>query len=147
MDSVETHFAESSRLTLDLLARGPTRAERHTTALAMLLLSWFTAADRGLAPALAAPATPVQTPGAARSIARSMRRLVDRAGELPDEGTFPRWAWSVARLCDALTRHGRPAQPGAAVDLCAHLACNRLGVDIEAEADLRSLAHALAAPS
>jgi len=40
LDAVERHFAESSRIALGLVAAGTTSGQRHTAALAALLLTW-----------------------------------------------------------------------------------------------------------
>jgi len=92
-------------------------------------------------------------------LARRMRALAARSAELPGDRTLVGWARSMTTLRDALTaqiasgaftppagyRHV-PAEPtphGSSpsvlpvLDICAHLACNRLGVGPAEERTLR----------
>jgi hypothetical protein len=62
-----------------------------------------------------------------------------RGPSVPASGTAAQWWSSVTRLRDALPDEAGPRLP-AVLDMCAHLACNRLGTGITEERYLRYLA-------
>ncbi|MEU9114604.1 thiopeptide-type bacteriocin biosynthesis protein [Streptomyces sp. NPDC048483] len=146
MAAVERHFAESSQIALTVLRAGASPKERQTAAYCMLLLAWFTCesdparlekeqlsdgADR-YGPDHADRYE--RQRAALTGLLRSMRSLVLRRDEVPEQGTLGRWAHSVRRLNDSVTA------PWRVLDACAHLLCNRLGVQLEQETYVRYLA-------
>ncbi|MEU4834399.1 lantibiotic dehydratase C-terminal domain-containing protein [Streptosporangium sp. NPDC023615] len=153
VEAVERHFDDSSRIVLDLLVRGLSRDQRAGTGLAMILVAWFAGGrPRGEPPSagLSSSADVSPSAGAASSIgmpssagvpervvdlARQMRLLTARASELPATWPLVGWARSVSRLARTLE-----TRPDEVLDLCAHLACNRLGVPPPLEGRLRRLA-------
>jgi thiopeptide-type bacteriocin biosynthesis protein len=162
MEAVERHFAESSRLAIDLLKAAPGRDERDTAAYSIVLLAWFLCeyTPARLLPQIAAAARPPDPPRGSPElwraaidkryrdqrdrlveIASRMRALVARADELPETGTLAIWVRSVIRLREALEAGKQdPAAVLRIVDRCAHLFCNRLGVSLTDESYLRMLA-------
>lgn len=168
MAAVERHFERSSEIVLSWLVAGLPPAERTTAALAMTLLAWFCAragaGPDGAAGAGAGPdAAPVGRmmvrsgePGSPddrerydrqreplHRLATKMRALAARSGDLPGTGGLLSWARSVRSLHDTLAgtldRSG-DRTPSGVLDICAHLACNRLGVSSDEERHLRYLA-------
>lgn len=136
MDAVERHFGESSQIALSVLAGGPSPAQRAQAGLALLLLCWEAAGGRaGYVPDPAPEATPEQMARAA-DLARRMRALTARVDALPAGGTLADWARSLARLRPALDGDRAPL----ILDTCGHLVCNRLGLPLTVEQQLRRLA-------
>lgn len=100
--------------------------------------------------------------GWALATARHVRRLLSGAGDLEGDGALIAWTRSMCTLRDALAAEiaagrfdppaeGWPADGGIAaggggapelpvLDICAHLACNRLGIRAGVESLLRRLA-------
>jgi thiopeptide-type bacteriocin biosynthesis protein len=160
IEAVERHFAESSRIALDLLSAGIPADARATAATAMILLAWFSAGPQSLPPRKASwirDHGPARTVHADRQrarvteLARRMRAIsLVPAAEL-GSGTLARWARSVAELRDVLAEgngsdvvstgaaQSRPAV-SEVLDACAHLFCNRLGVSLDEELTLRHIA-------
>lgn len=148
MEAVEDHFVESSRLALALVTTGMSAGVRSTAAYSVLLVAWLAG---GVAPPLAPRAWPPGDQSLARAeaayhrqrerlhaIARAMHALVRRTG--PERGgALAGWTSSVSRLRAALERAGGPSSR-TVIDTCAHLMCNRLGVNVTEEAHLRRLA-------
>ncbi|MGI5282699.1 lantibiotic dehydratase C-terminal domain-containing protein [Nonomuraea polychroma] len=139
VEAVERHFDDSSRIALDLLARGPSQDQRASAGLAMILITWFT----GGRPQGGRPSAGV--PDKVIDLARQMRLLATRAAELPGQWPLVGWARSVADLAGTLAaqRETQPVegpQTGEVLDLCAHLVCNRLGISPALEGRLRQLA-------
>ncbi|MFF4323638.1 thiopeptide-type bacteriocin biosynthesis protein [Streptomyces sp. NPDC001568] len=147
MAAVERHFAESSGIALSLLEAGAGPEERQTAAYCMLLIAWFTAVE--------SDPTRVEAEGPGNwaewirpefeghfdrrratliSLLRSMRQLALRVGDLPEAGNLARWAHSVRRLAGSAPDRAR------VLDACAHLLCNRLGVQLDQEGYVRHLA-------
>ena len=127
MEAVERHFAESSRLALDLLRAAPSPNERDTAAYSFMLLAWFLGEPdlARLLPQVAAAAHPPDPPRGSpalwraaldkryrdqrdrlSAIASQLRTLAVRAGELPEAGSLAIWARSATRLRDALEAEG-----------------------------------------
>jgi hypothetical protein len=140
MRAVERHFAESSRIALRAITMGTSPPRRTTAAVAIVLLTWFTAP---VVPTAAAVEPSGSLAEVAR-LARQMRELAARAGTSSARGMLIDWARSIATLRDALATHLGPLDPTDDVtrvlDSCAHLICNRLGVSMAAEHALRGLA-------
>jgi hypothetical protein len=146
----------------------------------MILLSWFlgcpdtqqlarwvaggSAGDAGTSgrSARQRPASAdAQPPGPAVALARQMRVLAARIGEVTAGGTLVEWARSAGALRDALTAEvdggrfapasraprfpGRIATPDPAggvptvLDICSHLVCNRIGLSVVEERVLRGV--------
>lgn len=162
LEAVERHFGESSDLALRVLGARPEPAQRETTVLTFLLLSWFTAAEDVGALARrqfqhAVERIRFHGPKSAESSAdelyeSSRERLghlaatAERAVRGRDRlrpGSLTDWALSVGRMTDALRASApedAPASTAGVADLCAHLFANRIGVRIDAEGSLRYLA-------
>lgn len=160
MAAVERHFARSSEIVLSWLVAGLPPAERTAAALATTLLAWFCAgvgpggvADPARVGRMAAWSDPLgATPdqerydrqrGQLHRLAAKMWVLAARSGDLSGAGRLLDWARSVRSLHETLAgtldRTG-DRTPFGVVDVCAHLACNRLGVVPEEERQLRYLA-------
>ncbi|MDL4773940.1 thiopeptide-type bacteriocin biosynthesis protein [Actinomadura xylanilytica] len=137
IEAVERHFAESSRLALDLLRQGGPPERRSTAAFAMLVLAWLTCEpdpgrlrdwissgtrhfeNEDVSPNLAPPEPSVRRLRTAVSLARRMRALAalaDQDAGRPGPGALVDWTRSVAALRDVL-RHqaerGALSPPGA----------------------------------
>jgi thiopeptide-type bacteriocin biosynthesis protein len=142
MEAVEAHFVESSRIALALVTTGMPAGVRTTAAYSVLLVAWLAG---GVTPRLArarAEAAYDRQRERLHAIARAMHALVRHSadrGEEPSGGELAGWARSVGRLRAALDRAGAPPS-GTVIDTCAHLMCNRLGVNVAEEAHLRQLA-------
>ena len=161
--AVEEHFAESSRLAMEVLRAGRTRQQRETAVIAYLMTAWLLGSPdvQGLARRQLAMAEGwARPPGTARTddVAdalytrqrETLRVLTDTAARtarswsrLPADGGLTRWAASLARLVQTLRSvepdDAPPSVEGVA-DVCAHLLANRLGVRIDTEGSLRYLA-------
>jgi thiopeptide-type bacteriocin biosynthesis protein len=164
MAAVERHFAESSRIALRLLATDPSPGARDTAGYSLLLLSWFCAepdpahAQRPAtrqARAMTDPdpgsgfGAPLVDRSAVEDSFRRQRaslleltvrlhRVAAESAEGPASGILRAWVRSINRLRSALAAASRP--PGPAIDICAHLVCNRLGISPVGEGVLRHLA-------
>jgi thiopeptide-type bacteriocin biosynthesis protein len=166
VEAVERHFTDSSRIALDLLRAGLSPGRRATAALSLILLTWYLcdlgahAGDLDHTTGVAGPLDPGDQ-STAIAIAHHMRALATRPLPVDARGTFPAWRRSVTTLRDtlaALVAAGEFSPPtsgyhstlvrGATararvfpvLDICAHLACNRLGVSPPEELRLRRLA-------
>jgi len=148
VEAVERHFAESSRIVLDLLP-----VEHHdTAAVAMIMLAWFAGtddlpvlADRiRQVPLLPGQPEPVVEHQGDRlvELARRMRVLAARWPEINGDGTFLRWARSTGTLRQTLATQAMPRSVFGVLNGCAHLVCNRLGVLLARENELRHRAAA-----
>jgi hypothetical protein len=135
IEVMEGHFAQSSRIALDVVARTD-RPQRTTAALAMLLLTASMAPVGEIAAAWwrSEPVRP--TPGMV-DLARRMRALAARAPGLDGPGALVDWARSLATLRDRFAGAGTaPERVPVQLHTCAHLLCNRLGIDLETEGRL-----------
>lgn len=147
MAAVERHFVQCSKVTLGWLVTGLTPAERSTAALAVTLLAWYCAGFHLTTTESVLPPEPSPVADEAYQRQRErlhqltvrMRQLAARAGGATGAGGLLTWARSARRLHETLscTRDG---DPGGVLDLSAHLACNRLGIDLHEERHLRRLA-------
>ncbi|ADG87278.1 hypothetical protein TBS_27110 [Thermobispora bispora] len=146
LEAVERHFAESSRIALELLHAGLTIPQRGAVWLTMLMATWLLAGSRGEDAFRPWPdARKEQAFDRERErltgLARHARQLTLRPPDPEAQGVLAAWHGSVARLADALAASGFTATRTATVlDLCAHLLANRLGIRIQDEARLRYLA-------
>lgn len=137
METVERHFAESSRIALALLAGSPSPSQRDTAGLSMLLLAWL-CADPDVA-RLAPSATALCESWAGRFnlsalggdradfqeryerqrarllvLARRVRVIAAQSPDRTGPGVLAEWGRSVARLRDGLAAEvaaGRFAVP------------------------------------
>ncbi|PZG20518.1 thiopeptide-type bacteriocin biosynthesis protein [Nonomuraea aridisoli] len=150
--AVERHFADSSRLALDVLGRRPTGNQRELAVLGVLLLAWYASGVpderpvgdvellcRGWRGGQDLPADRVD--GEFATVRERVLRLAGSLRGLPpkpdDPGTsLHAWAATFERLAAALPAPDRLR----VLDNCAHLAANRLGVSMAAEVRLRLLA-------
>ncbi|MGP3929389.1 thiopeptide-type bacteriocin biosynthesis protein [Nonomuraea sp. KM88] len=143
MAAVERHFTESSRIVLPLVTGGLSGTRRMTVALSMILSTWWRcrpdparlARAKKVVGALDVdPAFAEVHEQRREAIAELTRRAADGRW---DEGPLTAWTTSV----DALAAHvDEPRALFPILNSCAHLACNRLGVDVSTEALLRYLA-------
>ncbi|MFE6306553.1 lantibiotic dehydratase C-terminal domain-containing protein [Nocardiopsis sp. NPDC057823] len=154
LHAVEDHFVRCSAVVREVISADPQGGRRAATAFALLALAWWTAPSSGDAPS--APVSPprgVPEPAAAPADLYHRRRdaLLDTLARTRDlaaaargrpAGTLGMWAWSVAAAVDGLRD---PARARRVLDQCAHLACNRLGLDASRELTLRRLLHLAAA--
>jgi thiopeptide-type bacteriocin biosynthesis protein len=143
IEAAERHFADSSQIALAVVAAGaaagrPADRHRAVVALSLILAAWFCCQpdlDR-----LLRMLPPAGTADGHEQLRRFGVRLYERvvrgAGE-PADGTLAIWTGSVRRLRDAFPDS---ASQWRVVDTCAHLACNRLGVRLATEDQLRRLA-------
>jgi hypothetical protein len=144
IEAVERHFGESSQIALALIKAGLTTAARDTAALSLLLLAWLSAAQPP--PARPPPTDPSleerfeRQRETLRQIAQRMRTIsVQSAGS--GQGALAAWTRSLGRLRAALAVAGTGDDDvSRVIDLCAHLACNRLGLSPADEQHLRYLA-------
>ncbi|MDT0304939.1 lantibiotic dehydratase C-terminal domain-containing protein [Streptomonospora wellingtoniae] len=163
-DAVERHFAESSRIAVGLLAEGTAPEQRTTAAFAAVLLAWLVAepdlgslAERvGTAESAVPRSTDLLglggTPPTARreqrrdqaiGVARGLLPLAAHAGDLPRTGTFVDWTRSALALRAGVERTRAGASdpdPFQVLDTCAHLFCNRIGVLLNSEDEIRGAA-------
>jgi len=165
IEAVERHFTESSRIALSLLGAGMSRSERATACYCLIALTWSCG---GPSPPRSAGGTGPYPSWERRfhlgelidgagldahyrrqrdRVVHLTRRLQTLAGRLPDvagDQALAAWGKSVVSLRDALGDPSARVLP--VLDVCAHLACNRLGVSLVEECSLRYLAsRALAA--
>ncbi|MGW3773826.1 thiopeptide-type bacteriocin biosynthesis protein [Actinomadura verrucosospora] len=160
IEAVERHFAESSRLVTGLLRAGCRRpALRDTFAFCLLLVTWSVARS----PWSGRRPTPDDLPDTAEleacylgqrdrltRLAAGVRAYGVRGNRErgPANGALGFWARSLDELRSMLTGAGNAGTAIPAVlDLCAHLACNRLGVMPNEEWRIRYLAARTAAES
>jgi hypothetical protein len=140
IEAVERHFVESSRIALRVVHLGATRQQRAVLACAAILL----AAHLGGTPPrgrVTGDVDPRALADATR-LAEWARAVAADAAAATTTGTLTAWARALIRLRDALNAAGDPAPSpiGDVLDLCAHLVCNRLGVGLDVETRIRSLA-------
>nr|WP_082535678.1 lantibiotic dehydratase C-terminal domain-containing protein [Nonomuraea pusilla] len=165
MEAAERHFGESSELVMQVLRKGPTRERRLVGAYAMILLGWFACLDAPaeLAATIGATGSRLERPPDVwLGHATDMLRIAANAELLRQEGTLIAWFRSVRALADVVETQidsggfdppvrgwegSRPVAETSArgravgvLDICAHLACNRLGVTLAEESAVRELA-------
>jgi thiopeptide-type bacteriocin biosynthesis protein len=159
--AVERHFTESSGIALDSIGRAASMDLRAVAAYCMLLLAWFagecdpTALAGRLGRSAARfgetghgdglPGSTAQGSGhaveRAVELAMQMRVLGSRGHVLRRQGALVDWARSVATLHDALAAEAwSPDRTFDVLDSSAHLICNRLGLSLSSEGDVRRLA-------
>ena len=149
IEAVERHFVESSQIALALIKAGLPAGERDTAALSLLLLAWLSVprrldrrpADRQPPEVLPAMAERFERQrDTLRQIAERMRTIsLQPAGS--SQGALAAWNLSLGRLRAALAVAGTGENDvSRIIDLCAHLACNRLGLTPLDEQHLRYLA-------
>lgn len=148
----ERHFEQSSALAIGVLGTDAPRRHRWTEGLAVLVATWYLLErrhpdrsdphevlvepwTRGTGAVEFAGTTPSASPGAVARLAALALRAVDRQPDAPD--LLSTWTESVAPLLAPPT-----AERLAAVDICAHLWCNRIGLSLEEELQLRRTAAA-----
>lgn len=148
LHAAEDHFVTCSDTVLRLLTAGATANQRTTAAVAVLALSrWLcpTAAPLAADGVAATDATGTPSSAVAERYHRQrhvLGELVGRMGLLaqapPDgpTGTLGTWAGAIATLA---ARIEDPTLRWRVVDTCAHLTCNRLGVAVPGERELRHL--------
>lgn len=145
---VERHFHESSRIVLPVIRDAVPMTVRTRAAMAFCLLAWFcverdppTLVDRLLrnADGSATDRHRSRVPNRKELVrtADQMRTLAEQAPELDGNGVLVAWARAVRRLTCELSDDPDVLD---IVDACAHLACNRLGVDVRIERELRAAA-------
>lgn len=152
--ATEDHFVRCSGLVREQLTRGLTIGQRTTAGFAALALSWWIGLAHGGPPTAGeAPASAVGGRGGdpewqsrlrasydrqrdtLRELTEKMRVLATTAGS-GQAGPLGRWAGSVTTLASQLDQQ---SAVGSIVDNCAHLWCNRLGIQVNTEAELRTL--------
>lgn len=135
MGAVEKHFVDSSRIVLSMLTAGVTPEQRVTAVVAMYLIVLLRlgagALPRGDHADLFARQRDVLLP-----LGRRMRALVERTDRLPPGDGLAGWAQTMAGLQKEL----EPRRQPAVMTTCAHLAANRLGVDLLTEQYAAALA-------
>jgi hypothetical protein len=142
MAAAERHFTESSALALALLNTRPAQDTVISVACSLLMIATLLTGvppthGGGRHDALYTEHAPRLT-----ELARRSRQAVARLPAPHSQAPLARWGRTFLTLRAAT----RPAT--GVVDLCAHLACNRLGVDVPTEMTLRSLTNrALGAPA
>ncbi|GAA4947955.1 hypothetical protein GCM10023224_34770 [Streptomonospora halophila] len=163
-EAVEHHFAESSRIALRLLAGGASSEQRTTAAFAAVLLAWLVAepdlgrlaARVGTAESAAPRSVDLLglggTPPSARrqqrrdqavGVARGLLPLAAHAGDVPRSGTFVDWTRSAITLRADVERARTGTSgpdPFQVLDTGAHLFCNRIGVLLDSEDEIRGAA-------
>ncbi|WP_161972538.1 thiopeptide-type bacteriocin biosynthesis protein [Curtobacterium sp. HSID17257] len=145
--AVEDHFTESSALALRLLERTPSAEARALLAFKAAVISNDALHAAGH-PELLADRSNVDAsadPAKLRSTARSARNAVSQGLNTGLVGPEFIWHRSVTSLIDRLGRVERAELPASTtdsvprmVDLCTHLFCNRIGVDIQTEGLVRT---------
>ena len=166
LDAIERHFADSSRIALDLLGAGLSPEKRDTAGFSLTVLTWFLCGvdpvglsshhgDTSLGSWLTSLAdeqpTAVNLEDSYRrqrdrlgTITEQMRAVADRFPRLPETGSIARWAWSIARtwetMAEKIASSERHDRAWLVLDRCIHLMCNRLGVTTSGEYMLRYLA-------
>ncbi|MEV1243859.1 thiopeptide-type bacteriocin biosynthesis protein [Nonomuraea sp. NPDC050022] len=140
MAAVEEHFVDSSRIILSMLSQGATPKQRVTAAVAMYLIVWLRLGGAaGSAPPEADYADHfARQRDVLLPLGRRMRALVDNAHRISRDDSLAGWSRTTARLQEALEAD-RQRLPKV-MTLCAHLAANRLGVDLLSERYASSLA-------
>jgi thiopeptide-type bacteriocin biosynthesis protein len=151
LDAVERHFMESSQIALALVTtetdRGTATARQTAAFCAAFLARLVCPPDRDPDPGPEArtgshPDLDERYAGQRSRLLRLGRTMRDLAAGTPDAGSpggLTAWRDSIVALRDTLTAgHGVVSAPEV-VDLCVHLFCNRLGVSVPAESQLRYL--------
>ncbi|MFE4668823.1 lantibiotic dehydratase C-terminal domain-containing protein [Streptomyces sp. NPDC056716] len=151
---VEQHFDRSSRIVLPVISDAVPMAVRLRAALAFYQLAWFSqepnprrlarsvrragqrTGQRGGGPIRRTDGLPPANRELTRTTAQ-MRTLAERAPHLDGTGTLLAWARETRLLAAELS--GDPDALGI-IHACAHLACNRLGVDTRLEQHLSATA-------
>lgn len=149
LHAAEDHFVTCSDTVLRLLAAGATANQRTTAAFAVLALSRWLCPTVAPLPADGVALTAVSGGTPSSAVAERYHRQRHVLGELVDRmrllaqappdrptGTLGTWAGAIATLA---ARIGDPALRWRVVDTCAHLTCNRLGVAVAGERELRHL--------
>jgi thiopeptide-type bacteriocin biosynthesis protein len=135
MAAVEKHFVDSSRIVLSMLSAGVTPKQRITAVVAMYLIVWFrlgrSALREGDHADLFARQRDILLP-----LGRRMRALVEQTDRMPPDDGLAGWSQTMAGLQKELDLRRQPA----VMTTCAHLAANRLGVDLLSERYASSLA-------
>ncbi|MEV4804009.1 lantibiotic dehydratase C-terminal domain-containing protein [Nonomuraea sp. NPDC049421] len=137
MAAVEEHFVDSSRIVLAMLEAGITAEQRVTAGVAMYIIVRLQ---------LAAPPTAPQEHAEAYArqrdillpLGRRLRGLVDHTDQVTRDDGLAGWARTTAKLRKALQVD--PDRTAAVLTTCAHLAANRLGIDLWTERYASSLA-------
>ncbi|MFE0589053.1 lantibiotic dehydratase C-terminal domain-containing protein [Micromonospora echinospora] len=148
LHAVEDHPVRCSTAVRRLLTAGPSTADRRTVAYAVLVLGWWTAWTVGGTPPAVDPTLVGvdddrdldgfrRQRGSLLELTGRMRALATAPPEQP-VGILGTWARSLATLAG---RIDDPAAVWPLLDACTHLACNRLGVHLAEEENLRRLAH------
>jgi thiopeptide-type bacteriocin biosynthesis protein len=155
LEAVERHFEESSDLVLTVVRQHVPADRRRALALAALVTAAATRVptldvladrlDRGrrLWSAITGEDRRARVEDRFRARREPLRALVAAIWRRPAataaDPFVDAWTHSVQRLWDALLAAGHP-DPVLAMDNCAHMLCNRLGVPPHDEWLLRSLA-------
>jgi len=155
MAAVERHFVESSRLAVELLARGLASGRENAAALSMLAVAWVAAepdfdrlARMGTVwrPRAVARRNGSRAPcpdglqDHARAALVSAVRMVGNPERLTGPGALATWTRSITTLRDTLScLDAKPRHVLRVLDSCAHLICNRLGISISRESLLREI--------
>ncbi|WP_104129684.1 thiopeptide-type bacteriocin biosynthesis protein [Cryobacterium sp. N21] len=136
----EQHFCDSSELALENLET--TRSQRWSTSTAILLTTWFSA-DLDIRSAETILGrwssgetqgeNPVQLPPALASLVEDAQSAAHEAGR---SDVLGRWAESLR----AISRRAGEVATASALDICAHLWCNRMGLSLKEELYLRRIA-------
>jgi thiopeptide-type bacteriocin biosynthesis protein len=137
MPAVEAHFVESSRIVLSMLSRGITPEQRVTAGVALYLIVWLRLSGRPELPQGNAEHFERQR-DVLLLLGRRMRALVDQTDLVSRDDGFAGWSRTMARLQAGL--RADPARMAAVMETCAHLAANRLGIDMLTERYADSLA-------
>lgn len=149
----EQHFQESSTLAALMITRHPSRSEKWTTAVGVLLVSARLVKGtvpmdqfRAMISRWGQPAVPAKYNAEALS---SLLLLATRAAsedvvaDPTDELTRVMSGWAVS--ISSVLRHLNGSQDwtpdGAAqvIDICGHLFCNRIGLSLDEEISIRSV--------
>ncbi|WP_188196068.1 thiopeptide-type bacteriocin biosynthesis protein [Nonomuraea sp. SYSU D8015] len=137
MAAVEEHFVDSSRIVLAMIEQGITDTQRVTVGVALYLIVGLQ-----LQGPVEAPQEYAEHFARQRDIliplGRRLRALLDHADRVMRDDGLAGWSLTTVRLRKALQAdHGRTA---AVMTTCAHLAANRLGIDLLTERYVSSLA-------
>ena len=139
--AVEKHFVESSALALRLLQRRPTAEARVLLASRAAVISHDALLTKGHPDMSRVQAVkPEFDAETSRLVLRSARLAIARGtstGAVSPEFIWHRSITALIRKLDAVIRSelpvGQTAPITRIVDLCTHLFCNRIGVDLRAE--------------